>query len=462
MAERSPLSPDRFFSAEPAQRKIARQLYDSVLNLPILCPCLNPRAWVEPEQDLTSADPCELLVLSDDYLVRHLAALGVNLNQSPGTSSVGTTALHRKIWQSLGDNLFTLHGLPADIWLSEILFSVFNVREKLNGKNAMRIYDILTDSLKQPDFYLPRLVERFNIECLGLLESPTNPTINLNRSIEGSSKIIPCFNPDPLFGIQLPGWREQIDQLSRTCQIPITDYHSFLRAVQKQRLFFKSLGATTVVQSVFAGAASPGTPAELEMIFTRGICQEANADDARKFSNHLLLEMAAMSIEDNMVLQVQLLNTCAKASSVYTPLSSSFTELLNSSGFKSLIEQFGQDPQFTLIIIADDMILSERFLALAARFPAIKIGTPRWIFNGLGSIQNHFDTCLEAIGIHKSAGLTNRYSSFLSLPSQHDTWRRSCANWLAKLVVYGLLDLESAYEMVYALAYGQAKTAYKL
>ena len=463
MAERSPLSPDRFFSAEPAQRKIARQLYDSVLNLPILCPCLKIDAWTKPGQDPSAADPCELLILSDDYFLRHLSSLGIILRQNAPENHGEKASLHRKIWQAFADNLFSLRGMPADIWLSEILFSVFGIKDKLTGKNAQRVYDGVADCLKQPEFRLSKLLERFNIESIGLLESPTNPTINLNHPDSGG-KIIPCFNPDALFWVDAPDWCDQIDQLAKICQVAITDYSSFLRAVQKQRLLFKSLGATTIVQSVYVGVTTPCTCSDLDGIFTRALHQEAGVDDGRQFSNHLLLEMASMSIEDNLVLQLQMIEPGVNAPVFCSTPSSSTTstELMNSTGLKTLLEQFGHDTRVSLILFADEMHRFEGAINLADRFPSIKIGTPRWFFNGLSSIQDYFDACIEAIGIYKSTGLNNLCGSFLSLPAQHDIWRRSSANWLARLVVYGLLDLDSAYEMTYAMAYGLAKSTYKL
>jgi len=433
-------------------------LYDSVLNLPILCPVLNRPSSVNPGQDLTSADPCELLVLSDDYLSRHLMALGVHLVQ-PETSS-NRTDFHRKVWQSLADNLSTLRGLPADVWFSEILFSVFNVKEKLNSKNAQRLYDALSESLKLPEFRLLKLVEQFNIECLGLVESPTNPTINLNRPPQNGSKIIPCFAPDALFEMHRPTWCDQIEQLSHACQIPITDYTSFRRAVQKQRQFFKSLGATTAIHSVSAGSVSFLTPADLDLIFARAFRHEACLEDTLQFSAQMLLESAAMSIDDNLVLQVQMQQTYPQSRDQSSPLPS-VNDLLHSAGFKALIEQYGQDPRLT-ILLADEWSLNEEIVSMATMNPAIKIGTPRWIFTGLSTIQNHFEVSLEAIGLYKSAGLTVPHSSFLLLPFQHDIWRRSSADWLARLVCHGLLDLESAYEMIYALAYGLTKSAYRL
>jgi len=41
-------------------------------------------------------------------------------------------------------------------------------------------------------------------------------------------------------------------------------------------------------------------------------------------------------------------------------------------------------------------------------------------------------------------------------------WRRVDANWLASLVVQGIVDMDDAQEMIYDSAYRLAKKAYKL
>ena len=463
MSERSPITPDRFFSAEPVQRKIARQLYDSVLNLPIVCPCIRLDSWLLPDKDPDGRDPCELLIFSDEYILRRLHSQGINLGKNNPVNKEEKNSLHRKIWQAFVDNSFTLRSMPADIWLSEILYSVFGIKEKLAPKNAMRIYNILSESLKQPEFRSLKLLERFNIESLGVLESPTNPSINLNNHGSGG-RIIPCFSPDILFFLNSPEWRHHINQLAETCQVQISDYRSFLHAIQKQRLLFKSLGATTIVQSIYAGETALCLDRDIDLIFMRALRQEATIEDAQMFANRLLVEMASMSTEDNLVLQLRIINPGVVHSGKCSPgfPSSSFAELIESSGLKSLLELFGQDNRITLVLFPDEMIFNEGLKKLADYYPSVKIGTPGWFFDGLSSMQIYFDSCIENIGLYKSTGLNNMCSSFLSIPSQHDIWRRSSANWLAKLVTCGLVDLESAYEMVYAMAYGLAKSTYRL
>jgi glucuronate isomerase len=453
MLQRSPLSPDRFFAAEPVQRKIARQLYDSVMNLPLVC----PQFRIEPSMQLPLAesvmDPLELLVLPDNYIMNRLKAHGFLQDGSNYSKNSEKEAAHRKFWQFFVDNASSLRGMPADIWLAEILHSVFGIKDKLVSKNAQRIYNAISDSLKQPEFQFPRLIERFNIEALGVIDSPIDPHLELFKSSPGS-KVIPCFHPDVLFQITDPEWPARIHQLSLVCQSPISDAGSFIQAIQKQLLFFKSLGATTILQSIFKDEPGDPSTADLECIFARAFQQQATAEDGMRFSNLMLSQMAAMSATENLALHVK-----QRVGILHSEHSKPVDY---STGLMDLLCAFGQNPSATIILCPDERIPFESLKPLSDAYPSLKIGAPEWFFNGLSSMQKYYDECLENIGLNKSAGLTNQFLSLLTIPAQHDIWRRSGANWLAKLVVCGLVDLENAYEMIYAMAYGLARSAYKL
>jgi glucuronate isomerase len=57
---------------------------------------------------------------------------------------------------------------------------------------------------------------------------------------------------------------------------------------------------------------------------------------------------------------------------------------------------------------------------------------------------------------------TNDTRAFASMPARYDVWRRVVSDWLAGLVTTGVVDDEEAREMAWDLAYGQAKSTYRL
>ncbi|HZW80696.1 MAG TPA: glucuronate isomerase, partial [Candidatus Deferrimicrobiaceae bacterium] len=63
------IHPDRLLPAEPGTRKIARTLYESVRNLPIVSPHGHTQAaWLARNQPFP--DPAALLVQPDHYIFR--------------------------------------------------------------------------------------------------------------------------------------------------------------------------------------------------------------------------------------------------------------------------------------------------------------------------------------------------------------------------------------------------------
>ncbi len=78
------LSPDRFFSAEPAQRKLARELYDGIANLPLVCPHghVDPRLF--SDENASFGSPADLLIIPDHYVFRMLYSQGITLGPGRG------------------------------------------------------------------------------------------------------------------------------------------------------------------------------------------------------------------------------------------------------------------------------------------------------------------------------------------------------------------------------------------
>jgi glucuronate isomerase len=69
---------------------------------------------------------------------------------------------------------------------------------------------------------------------------------------------------------------------------------------------------------------------------------------------------------------------------------------------------------------------------------------------------------VETAGLYNLAGFNDDTRAFPSIPARHDLWRRVTCNWLAGLVVRGLLDEVEAYEMAKDCAMRLAKRVYKL
>ena len=468
----SALPPDRYFDPDPAQRAMARQLYAIVADLPLVCPHghVDPRLFADP--DYRFGSPAELLIIPDHYVFRMLFSQGVAMEDLgvPRRDGGPTETDHRLIWQRFADRAYLFQGTPTGVWLRDELADVFGIDEKLTAENAQAVYDAIDAQLRTPEFTPRALYERFNIEVLCTTDAAT-ATLAEHQAIRASGwdgRILPTFRPDAVVNIDAPGWAAQIDLLGERAGIDVVDYASYIAALENRRAFFKSLGATATDHAAVSAYTGALTPTEAEAVFQRTRRGHAGADDAARFTGHMLMEMARMSVEDGLVMQLHVGSLRNHNEDVFArfgpdmgadiPVTAEFTRNL-----RPLLNRFGADPNFTLVLFNLDETTYARELApLAGHYPAVKLGPPWWFYDSLNGIARFFDGVVETAGIYNTAGFNDDTRAYPSIPARHDLWRRAAANWVAGLVVRHIVDEEDGAAMVRQLAYDLAKTTYRL
>ncbi len=466
------LSPDRLFSPDPEQRRVARELYEAIADLPIV----SPHGHVDPallaDEDATFGTPADLFIIPDHYVFRMLYSQGVPLEALgiPRRDGGPVETDHRKIWQTFAEHFHLFRGTPTGIWLAQELYEVFGIRQKLTGATAQAIYDELEAKLAQPEYRPRALFERFNIEVLCTTDAASDP-LEHHKAIQESGwpgVVRPTFRPDAVVNILTPGWRSHLDKLSASVGREITTARALVAALEERRAFFKRMGATSTDSGVETPYTEALSDAEAEAIFAHALAGQATATDARRFAGHMLIEMARMSVEDGLVMQIH-----AGAYRNHNP--AIFERFGPDKGcdipmpinwvhdLKPLLDRFGNDPRLTLILFTLDETNYARELApLAGHYAAVKLGPPWWFHDSPNGMARYFDQVMETAGLYNTAGFNDDTRAFASIPARHDLWRRASADWLAGLVVRGLVDIEEAAEMAVDLANGLARRAYKL
>lgn len=466
------LDPDRFFDPHPVQRKIARELYEAVKELPII----SPHGHVDPalfvRKGASFGSPADLLIIPDHYVFRMLYSQGIPL-EALGIQPKDGTAVEqdpRKIWQTFADHFYLFRGTPTGMWLTQELIEVFDIQQKLDSESAQEIYDQIEAKLGLPEFSPRALFERFNIEVLCTTDAATSQ-LEQHQAIRASgwgADIRPTFRPDALINLDTPGWRENIEMLSEVSGLSVTSYRKFIQALEARRQFFQSMGATAGDHAALTPMTTNLSKEEAEKIFQRALRGEASPSDARIFTAHMLVENARMSVEDGLVMQMHvgsvrnhnqwLFERFGPDMGADIPQATEFTRNL-----QPLLNRFGNDARLTLIIFTLDESTYARELApLAGHYPAMRLGPPWWFHDSVNGMQRYFDHVLETAGLYNLVGFNDDTRAFASIPARHDVWRRVSANWIASRVVRGILDLQDASEMMTALAYDLAKSAYKL
>lgn len=187
-------NPDRLFSTDPAQRELARRLYERVRPLPLVCPHghVPPRLLADPGAVLGT--PAELLIIPDHYITRMLVSQGVPLTDLGVPTADGTPSEtdHRRVWRRFAENVHLFRGTPTGLWLKDELAGVFGIDTQLSASTADAVYDELVGKLEHPDYRPRALFKRFNVEVLCTTDAATD-TLAEHRSLraEGWTTVRP-------------------------------------------------------------------------------------------------------------------------------------------------------------------------------------------------------------------------------------------------------------------------------
>jgi glucuronate isomerase len=462
---------DRGFDPEPSVRRAARALYEETRGLPIISPHghVDPRLLAENEP---FPDPATLIVTPDHYILRMLYAHGVSLESLGVPTRVDAVVETdpRAIWQRFAERSNLFLATPTGAWLDHELHEVFGVRERLDGDTAGRVYDDIAAKLATPEF-LPRpLFERFGLEVLATTDT-AGDELEHHRAIRRSGwkgRVIPTFRPDALFRIAAPGWRAELDGFARACGGSLNSCEEFIHALQRRRLFFRELGATATDHGVLEPFTERLTPDAAERLFQQAQSGTATAADQRRFEGHLLMEMARLSVTDGLVMQLHagalrdhnrvVFDRFGPDKGGDIPIATEFTRNL-----RPLLNAYGNDPRFTLVLFTlDESTYSRELAPLAGHYPAVRLGAPWWFHDSMQGMMRFRERTTETAGIYKTAGFTDDTRAFCSIPARHDLARRMDANFLAGLVARHVIGMDDARRMARALAYDLAKETYKL
>lgn len=465
------LDDNRFFSPEPGVRRIARELYEGVKDLPIVSPHGHTEpAWFSKNEPFS--DPTELIIIPDHYVFRMLYSQGYSLESLgiPTRDGAPVETDRRKIWQIFGDNFYLFAGTPTGIWLNHEFSTVFGIKEKLAGESAMRIYDQINEKLRSPEFRPRALFDRFNIEVLTTTDSAES-RLEHHQAIRESGwngNVIPCFRPDGVTDLARADWKQNIQNLSAVTGIDIRSYSSYIQALEKQRAFFKSMGAVSTDHGVFSPYTHELSKPGAEKIFEKGLKGVATADDAALFTAHMLMEMARMSQDDGLVMQIhpgsfrnhnqKIFQRFGADKGADIPLPTEYTKNLH-----ALLNKYGNNPDFTLIVFTlDESTYSRELAPLAGHYPAMKLGPPWWFHDSLEGMRRFRQRVTETAGIYNTVGFNDDTRAFPSIPARHDLARRMDSDFLAGLVARHIIDMEDARVMSRALAYELVKKGYRL
>ncbi len=465
------LNPLRFFPADPDTREIAARLFEGVAGLPLIC----PHGHTDPKwfsQNENFPDPAQLLIVPDHYVLRMLVSQGINLCDLgiPSRGGKPHETDGRKIWKVFAQNYRLFRSTPTRIWFDHTLETLFGIMEPLNEKNANSIYDSMSEYLASDAFRPRELYERFNIEILATTDACTDD-LGEHRNIAESGwggRIIPTYRPDSVIDPDHEGFQKNIEYLGSITGEDVSSWKGYLKAHRSRREFFKSMGATATDHGHPTACTASLDVMEAASLYNKVFKGNASAQEKELFRGQMLTEMAGMSIEDGLVMQLhpgsyrnhnnKIFHDFGRDKGFDIPRQTSFV-----ANLKPLLDLYGLDSRLTLILFTLDETAYARELApLAGVYPCIELGPAWWFHDSPAGMMRYREQVTETAGYYNTAGFNDDTRAFPSIPARHDLARRIDCAYLAKQVAEHILDEDEAAEIASDLAYNLAKKAYNL
>jgi glucuronate isomerase len=460
------LHKDRLFPAEGVARDVARKLYQVAEKLPIVSPHghTDPR-WFAENEDFPN--PTALFIQPDHYVFRMLYSQGISL-ESLGIS--GLPADPREVWRIFARNYYLFRGTPTRAWIDYEFENLFGFTERLSEQNADAFYETIDRKLKEPGFRPRALYEQFNLEVLATTDAATD-TLEHHAKIRASGwkgRIVPTFRPDGVIDAEFAGFKENIEALGRLTGEDVSSWRGYLDALRKRRAFFKEMGATATDHGHLTARTADLGEAKASELYGKIYKGTFEPADVELFQAQMLTELAGMSVDDGLVMQLHPGSVRNHNTRVYEKFGRdkgadipSPTEYVRS--LRPLLSKYGNEPGFTLILFTlDETTYSRELAPLAGHYPALKLGPAWWFHDSPEGMMRYREQVTETAGFYNTCGFNDDTRALLSIPARHDVARRVDCAYLGRLVAEHRLDEDEAFELIEDLTVNLARKAYKL
>lgn len=464
------LDKNRLFPAEGAARSVAAKLYDTIVDAPIISPHghTDPQ-WFADNQPFPN--PSALFIQPDHYIFRMLYSQGVKLESLGIPQNDGKQqADPREVWRIFAKHYYLFRGTPTRLWIDYAFAENFGLKERLKPENADEYYDVIDKALSTPEFLPRALFDSFKLEVLATTDAAFD-TLEHHQKIKASGwkgRVIPTFRPDAVVDAEYLGFQDNLKKLGEASGEDVSSWKGYLAALRNRRAFFKQNGATATDHGHLTALTADLSLSEATALYERIYTGKTNPGDVELFQAQMLTEMAGMSVEDGLTMQIHPGSIRNHNAKLYEKFGRdkgadipSPTEYVRS--LRPLLSKYGNEPGFTLILFTlDESTYSRELAPLAGHYPSLRLGPPWWFHDSPEGMMRFREQATETAGLYNTVGFNDDTRAFLSIPARHDVARRVDCAFLGRMVAEHRLDEDEAFELIQDLTVNLVRKAYKL
>jgi glucuronate isomerase len=356
------------------------------------------------------------------------------------------------------------------MWLDFAFQELFGLEQRLAEETADLYFDTISEKLRTPAFFPRALYERFHLEVLATTDSPLD-SLAAHKTIGESNwkaRILPTFRPDPVVDPEFSGFAENVAKLGENTGEDTSTWAGYLNALRVTRVRFRKLGCTATDHGHPTARTANLSAVEAAELFRRVIAGTADSLQQELFRAQMLTEMARMSLDDGLVMQIhpgsarnhnrKLYERYGRDVGADIPMPTNYVDAL-----RPLLDQFGNEHDLTIILFTlDESAYSRELAPLAGHYPCLTLGPPWWFHDSPEGMMRFRERVTETAGFYNTAGFNDDTRAFLSIPARHDVARRTDCAFLAKLVAEHRLEEDEALAVAQDLTYRLVKKVYRL
>ncbi len=376
----------------------------------------------------------------------------------------------REVWRKFARNYYLFSGTPTRLWMDYSFQEVFGLTQPLGVKTADLYYDHISERLTQ-DAYRPRaLYERFGIEMLATTEGALDP-LDHHRTLQQSGwdgVVITTYRPDEVTDPDNETFATNLDRFADITGCNLDTWAGYLDAHRKRRTDFRAAGAVATDHGVPSPLTADLNLADCIELYARVRGGQANAGDPALFRAQMLTEMARMSIDDRMTMQIHpgshrnynhdVFRRFGRDRGFDIPRKVNFID-----GLAPLLNAVGNEPDLRIVVFTlDETTLSRELAPLTGAFPALYLGPSWWFLDAPDGIKRFREAVTETAGFYNTVGFNDDTRAFPSLPARHDMARRLDAAFLAERVADHRMSETEAHQIAYDLTVTLPRQTYRL